>query len=373
MLQLVRSAHIVTNIQFLNKMVQSITDSIIDTSDTLIASALIDYCDPLVTTGLISEEAFAVLKESASLFPLSLTPFFCFEIALQEEENTADFLFCVPDPSVLSEAFTTNIFLRQLFNTNPCYKRLHQLAEMWRGGEPALTSIQNVWLEFDYVDMKQGVSNPAFFYAPARHMNALRKVYVTNVVFETIAWQPLSKKMAKTLLHILSAIPRPSWISQIGKMLSRQTTSLRLFIQDIAKDDIRELLKVAGYKYTDDERFESLLRLCYQFVDQVDVDIDIEESGVVGPIVGLECSFNHIDTALDFLRRLCGRGICKKHKRDSVFNFLNNIRLKQDSAYQPFLAHFKLVYQPGSTMKAKAYIGYAKSDRASSIMRTKIF
>jgi hypothetical protein len=353
-------------------MVQSISETVIDTRNRLIASAIIDYCEPLVNTRLISEKAFAVLKECASLFPLSLTPFFCFEIALHEEENTADFLFCISDPTVLSEAFRCNMFLKRLVNRNPFYKRLHDLSEMWQGGKPALTSIQNIWFEFDYVDMKQGFLNPSFFYAPAKLMNSLRTVHVTDLVFETIAGQHLSKETAKTLLHILIALPRPSWVSQIGKMLSRQTTSVRLFIQDVAKDGVGALLKVAGYKYVDDERFESLLKLGCAFADQVDVDIDIEESGKVGPVAGLECSFNHLERALYFLDHLHGIAICSKHKRDALFNFLKSMHLKQDLDYQPFLAHFKLVYQPDRAIKAKVYVGYADSRRASSITRTKI-
>ena len=342
------------------------------TGERPIASAIVDYCAEMRSTGLISENAYEVIKEASSLFALSVTPFFCFEIPLHLQEDTTDFLFCISNPAVLSASLTSDSS-KQLVNKNPFYKRLLDFALKWQGGKAGLECVQNIWLEFDYVDMKQGISNPAFFYAPKKAMNALRKVYLTDIVFETVASQPLSKEAAKTLLLMLAGIPPPAWVSQIGKMLSRSTTSLRLFIQNVGKGGAQELLKAAGYKQVNDLKFALLLNDCSAFADQVDVDIDIEESGQVGPVVGLECSFNHLEKALGFLGHLYVTGICKKHKHDALFNFLRNMQWQHGRDYQPFLAHFKLVYQ-GSDMptKVKAYVGYAATPKAPSIIRTQI-
>jgi hypothetical protein len=196
-------------------------------------------------------------------------------------------------------------------------------------------------------------------------------IAASETILRTISEKRVPKKTLIHLLHCLCEVPGDGWISQIGRMFARGEDSLRLFIQQIPRNDITVYLDKVGYAYTSEYRLNLLLRDCYEHADQVDLDIDITD--VTADTIGIECGFNEMERVLDFLDRLFLNGFCTKEKHDALNTYLSGLRLNYTGELYPFFSHFKMVYHPLKPVKTKAYLGYADKKSASKIIRTKVF
>jgi len=335
---------------------------------------VMDQCCGDLKGALIEPKAFDSIKKHAEHFPLSLSRFWCFEIPLNQQEKTADFLFCISDADQFS-AYFLDIWPAKLLNESPEVSFLPGILDFsvaW--GEtktPLWKNVINIWFEYDYPGIDKASLKPNFFYAPAKGVHPFATICMSEKVLETISGKPVPKETLAHLLHCLKEVPFGGWVSQIGIMFARGEDTLRAFIQQIPVNDIKPYLDKIVYRYASDEQFNKLLEQCYLLADQVDLDIDI--SSVTGDSIGLECSFNEMQYSLDFLFYLFSNGLCIEEKYRALDALLRNLSIVAGKELQPFLSHFKIVYHPCKPLKTKVYIGYAGKTSASKIIRTKPF
>ena len=227
----------------------------------------------------------------------------------------------------------------------------------------------NIWFEYDFDSIEKKNLQPNLFYAPQQGSHALSIVSASETIFKTLSEETIAKETLIHLLFCINEIPPGGWVSQVGKMFARGENSLRIFIQQIPKNGIKNYLEKIGYAYASDQNFNLLLNNCYALADQVDLDIDVTQ--ITGDTIGLECSFNEMQTALHFLEHLFLNGFCTKEKYTALNKYLNTLNINDVTEFCPFLSHFKLVYHPLKPVKTKAYLGFADKHAASKIIRTK--
>jgi hypothetical protein len=232
-------------------------------------------------------------------------------------------------------------------------------------------TLVNIWFEYDFENIEKNILKPNFFYAPAEGSHPFEVVSTTQTVLETIAGETVEKETLIQLLHSLHQLPKNGWVSQIGKMFAREETSLRLFIQEIPCNGIGNYLDKINYSYAHEENLNQLLDCCYHYADQVDLDIDVGET--IGNTIGLECSFNEMKTAVNFLEYLLINGFCTQQKHEALNIYLRNLRLNYQQEFWAFFSHFKITYNPLKPFKTKAYLGFAQKNSAFQIIRTKAF
>jgi len=317
----------------------------------------------------ISDLAWIDLNRLMQLVPLSLTHFWGYEIPLSREDLVADFLFCIHDRerfyAFMSESNKTDLF------PGPYFNRFKSLAAKWNNlSDPISDALTNLWFEYDYQDIQLTHFNPNFFFAPNQSLNFLEIVNISYKIFGELKEETPEKDQYALLLKCYEALPGTSWISQIGMMLARNNaTTLRIFIQDIPNKGILNILENLNYAYLNDVALQQALHLAYQSSDQVNLNLDIGKT--VGAKLGIECYFNTMETALGFLGKIYECGVCTEQKFHLMKSCLEKMHLNQNSDYQEFLSHFKIVYTPGYPLDLKAYTGFVHTNIARSVIRTK--
>ncbi|MEP7318556.1 MAG: hypothetical protein ABI921_07435 [Panacibacter sp.] len=328
-------------------------------------------CDNLKAT-LIEAESFELIKRHADFFPVSLSRFWGFEIPLNGLENSADFLFCISEPLQCFDYFF-NTWQANFSHELPGELFLPGIRDFSVAWCEAKTlpfkCVVNIWFEYDFQNIQEGILKPNFFYAPAKGTHPFAVVSASETIFKTISGSLVSKLAYAHLLHCLHQLPVNGWVSQIGMMFARNEHTLRLFIQQIPRNGIKPYLEKIHYRYAADEQFNKLLEDCYQLADQVDLNIDVSDS--TGDTIGLECSFNEMQRSLDFLDVLFLKGWCKEQKYHALHECLVKMRVEPGKDFQPFFSHFKIVFHPHRPVKTKVYIGYAEKTSASKMIKTK--
>ncbi|MEP6465955.1 MAG: hypothetical protein ABJB05_06600 [Parafilimonas sp.] len=281
-------------------------------------------------------------------------------------------LFCISNACKCSDYFCKTWPENFSFKEAPItfLPGIINFSEAWCRAESfVFKALINIWFEYDFDNIEKNNLIPNFFYAPQKASHPLAIIAASEIIFKTIAAEAISKKTLAHLLYCLQQLPEGGWVSQIGKMFARNEESLRVFIQQIPKNGIKNYLEKIGYNYACDNKLEKLLEDCYTLADQVDLDIDV--SNITGDTIGLECSFNEMQTALDFLEYLFLNGHCTQEKYKALIVYLKSLKVNYTEEYYPFLSHFKIVYHPLKPFKTKAYLGFAHKSAASKIIRTK--
>jgi hypothetical protein len=342
------------------------------TFETSFAELMDEYCDDLRGT-LIDLDAFNAIQKQANFFPLDLSKFWCLEIPLEYEKKTADLLFCISDAYQCS-----HYFLEQRHNFSSespddvFLPGIENFSRAWYDSKTfAFKNLVNIWFEYDFDNIRKSYLKPNFFYAPLEGMHPLAIVSSTETIIKTISGKQVDKGTLVHLLNCLHKLPAGAWISQIGRMFARNEDSVRVFIQQIPCNGIRTYLDNIRYPYAAEPSLIELLNTCYMLADQVDLDIDILHT--TGDTIGLECTFNVMQTAINFLDHLSLHGFCIQEKHAALSAYLKEIHSKTTKEFCPFLSHFKMVYHPARPVKTKAYLGYASKASAFKIIRTKPF
>ncbi len=295
-------------------------------------------------------------------FSADLSSFWGFEIPLSESSE-ADFLFCVHKPEELAKwGLQANCYL----DNSPFYNGLNSFSSDWV--EQLKPHISNVWFEYDHAQMEIGNYVPNFFVGPAKGLHPLHLIATL---------QPLLKEMGgcanaesyRFLLKVIRQLPNGGWLSQIGQMMARGDNHLRVFIQDLPKGSIPELLKNLDYEGNLNTGLLSWLEFANKYCKKVELDLDITTK--LGKQLGIELYFEEMESALRFLEKLQEHGLCTKEKYDRLYNHLIKLRVDKTASIHRFLSHFKISFDGASTFKAKAYIGFITKDQMPFAFGTK--
>lgn len=336
-------------------------------SDSLAAAISAQY-NPLLER-LIPYATGQQLEILTRHLPQAITSLWGYELPLDKQEASSDFLLCLHKADVCNLAFQTHAGLREVV-TEPLYSRLSNLIGQWADLNDRVGQVMsNIWLEYDYKGLQPGQLRPSFFFGPKSNCHLLEVVWAARQIFDQLAPEGLPKDTYRFMVRCMSLLGPKAGVSQIGRMLARQENSLRLFIQQLPAHGILPYLRRMGYQHADNPLLAAQLKRCYTFADAVDLDIDITDR--IGSQLGLECYFDTTEKALLFLKDLVGRGLCLPEKYQVLHSHLLQLRPTTDEPLVHFFSHVKLGFHPDKGFTSKVYIGYVDRPIASSVVRTK--
>ncbi len=337
---------------------------------------------PYISEDLISKDQMEKIGKVARHFPSQLSSFFGFECKLGETEPKADFLFCITQANderrILSNNHPKAPF-PESFAEEEVWQRINRFAQAWNSpGSPLYYQANKIWFEFDMdeIDIEKPV--PSFFFGP-QNINSREDVKnVCSAAFEPLLGNKLDIAIQKSLWHCIDTLPEHARIFQVGTMLSRNTTAIRICINKTKPADILSILQNLDWS-GELEELKSLLNSLVDVVDFISLAIDLGSKA--GSKIGLECYINDDETASDkwirFMALLVEWNLCQPAKEKGLLSFgggvhrfmtdkiwpehwltaSRQIKNRQLSAYLRNPHHIKITYRPQQPLEAKAYLG----------------
>lgn len=218
---------------------------------------------------------------------------------------------------------------------------------------------QEYWLELDYDACNEKEIVPCHFLDAIKvtdmeSLSRMAKELLPEIADkDTIeALLPLLNRSAKAVFC------RGGRIYQIGSMQGRRPgVSLRVFLNDLSPSDVIDVLKELDWG-GDLPALKSLLDECAPYSDQRKfiVDFDIQPEGLSKKIgINFGTTDKRTKTIASFLDFLKAKGLCVEEKAQDVLRFVDEFPCA--SPYiQNDISHFKLPFEDGRAMAAKAYL-----------------
>jgi len=330
--------------------------------------------------GLLSLAAVdEICRSPAGCLPAEITSRFGFECRLGDQEPTGDFLVRAgahPEEWSTLEHFAAGL------SGSPWTGIRSLLAER--------AALKNLWLEYDLAAPQNEASVPSVFLGP----NGLSVAHA----IETLRDRPLSPAVRCTLHNVVAALPKKAKLFQAGVMCSRPDSPLRLCLlgpEFVPSDDTPSVpdFLAAVHWPADPTPVTELLRSFAPLIDHVALDLDLREDGSLAPRLGIEIyqdpNRTPVDRMVALVRQLTSSALCTPEKADGLlaWNGITHERLHpnlwprslvaarvirgggQHSTFCRWLHHVKLVYEPGESLAAKAYLAVSHAFLADSNIR----
>lgn len=317
-----------------------------------------------VEESIISEAFRSMLVSGNTLFTdqilhllsCKVSNFWGYEIRLAKE-NPADLLICISKAN--KEHLLQNLQDQSFGSTQ--WQHVSKIIELWcNRQDPLSDEMSNIWLEFDQND--RHMPDPNFFFAPNPTLNgkSLRNVY--SQLFNNVLNLNLDTSTLNKFESVCNAFPFEAWAPQVGMMLARNYTNIRLYIHQMPAQHMMPYLKTIGWAYANSD-FESLYKQLLQFTPCIDLDLDINQH--ISAPIGLECYFTDltIERLDSFLEFLLKRGYaCETMCTKLLYFFKESSAIPHAATYREFLHHIKISYNPLGTVEAKVYLGIRKNN-----------
>jgi hypothetical protein len=355
----------------------------------LTASQYLSSVEPFFTNGLISEQNYTDMKRFASSFSGRITSFFGFESRLNSPEQRADYLFAVSSRNGERDALAAQIQNGQLpkeFMNKPEWQNASRFVLQWANPQSILyNNVLGLWFEFDMIENSKETPVPCVFIHAAPFQiksseDATKCAWITKTALPLLTGHEISEKLEQRFIDCITKLPQNARLFDIGAMLSRTTSRIRLVINRITAQEIIPYLQSLGW--TDENNgLQSLLNDVEKLATRVVLHISITEDGVEQKI-GLECAFHpdlyNFETRWEaFFDYLVKKNVCLPEKKEAMLQFMG---VEQEDSTQEFnlnsyvvsakipdnnyssalvryISHIKLVYKPKQPLEAKAYPG----------------
>lgn len=343
---------------------------------------------PHISEELISSQNFAEIKSLAQHLTGNLTSFFGFESRLNSSDSRSDYMFAISSKNGERETLL-NLFktkaLPELFLTNPEWNRVGKFVESWTDFKSEINkNALSLWFEFDTAEETNKVPIPSIFIhtAPLRIDSPEDKkncLWITREAIPILTGLEASEKVEKCLINCLEKLPEGARLLDVGVMLSRPTTEMRLVMNRMKPKDIIPYLKSIGWEGNINE-LQDLISELEKYVNRIVLQIGIGEK--VDSKVGIECRFFPDQYNLEkgwsqFLDYLHEKGMCSTEKRNAFLkfpgeelnddleefnlqNYVPTVKLDENSsanALVRYISHIKINYKPNCPLDAKGYLG----------------
>jgi hypothetical protein len=360
-----------------------------------------DYFPPLehrIAGRIISAAAYARIKSFVDTIPGSVSALWGFEVPLHPsaggDNGVADFLFCSTQPERHSKVLAGQSARSKIpveYLEMPAWQKIQGFCQSWENESHELNGqLHNTWLEFD-VATNQPPYQPSFFFGllPPDATTAAKRRRVIGAALTELTPEIMTPAFSRALNKVMIRRDK-SWVFQVGIMLARETTALRLCLRDLADpDEAVQLLIDLGWS-GDVDPVRSLLLELAPLCESIDLDIDLETGPApsIGAKLGIECSFGRSDRTMayteQFTQWLVRHDMLSVDCAEALVAY--NGLVHQDAnpaAWSPHLLklaalsgpdmanqiacwvhHIKVVYQPDTPLSAKAYLA-ALTDRMS--------
>jgi hypothetical protein len=374
------------------------------------AGSFEEYLPPVaagISPCLISPSAFSAISSVARVLPSPLAyNTFGFECRLGEELPRADFLVlataaCGRDS--LAGLHPTSTLPTSLM-ADPVWRRVRDFSAYWaEPSSPLFHAVDNIWLEFDIDGPVPDLPIPSVFFGlmtnvqtDATHESSVDKYRATvETAIRLLSGSESQPRMLETLSRCFRALSSDEPVFQVGLMLSRGASAVRLCIRLRSVERIVEYLAEVGWP-GDEAGLRNVLDPLARSVDRVLLDIDVGET--VGAKIGLECYFDGNrqpgrEPRWDaLLNSLVLQGLCTADKREALLAYSGYVAQNAPgvpwpgalvrtsqllggrslSTFVRSLHHVKIVYRPGEPLEAKAYLAgnhhwHTPASRASSV------
>jgi aspartyl/asparaginyl beta-hydroxylase (cupin superfamily) len=345
---------------------------------------------PYVSGELISAEALVHIQTIARLLPGAMTDFFGFECSLARQSPTADFLVCCRPQCGAQEVLAAkraNGDLWSSFEGDPIWARIRKTSEEWvNPASPLHRHVHNLWLEFDFEHGIAPLPTPNVFFGasglarstagPLSATSADRDPFwLKDLALPLLLGSPLDATVSQGLSRAIDLLPPEAHIFQVGVMLARPLQGVRICVRNLSRKRMIDYL-VGLHWEGERSELEELLNLLAQRVERIDLDLDIVDRAL--PCIGLECYLSKSQYQLPrFLEFLASRELCTPQKAEAIKAWPGRVLSSLPSAhprpatlvdaterdpdrmmgFKRGFHHAKIVYQSGSPVRAKAYLG----------------
>jgi len=353
-------------------------------------SHLVDYLQTIQAAtpkALISDLTYTAISRLSCLFTEDISSFFGFEHRLQSPTAHADFLIAVSSERGEREAFarllTTENFPAEYLQI-PAWQHVQSFAQHWTDAHSILhTNVLGLWLEFDIDSASQDIPIPCVFIHTTPIHAATRDSdydWLLETGLPLLLGHTLSSNVRNHLQQAFKKLPASASVMDVGVMLSRTSSGVRLVYRHLQPQEIVPYLQSLDWTDTDNE-LASLIDELTEFASRLVLHITITDQGV-SPKIGLECSFapdlyqfeTRWTSLFHYLER---KQICLPGKQEIITDFMGADLEDTTTAFSlnhyttavriphahyakalvRYLSHVKIVYNPGHALEAKAYPG----------------
>jgi hypothetical protein len=321
--------------------------------------------EPHLAPALVSPSEFVRLRTlAAQLPPQSIVGFEC---RLAGDTRAADLAVALPAGSP---------GMRQLAGHGPHKTLVDELAthSAWRQIRALCTRacepcsdlhgrVGTVWLEFD-AQQHPGVPVPSVLFGlpSVEHFGTRGRRQAADSALELLTGEPLPRRVRDMLERCFSALPSSAHPFQLGVMLGRQASGVRVCVLNLSLDGIGDYLYHLDWIGKREELICALSPLTHHAL-RLALSIDVGEE--IEPRIGIECYLHTGNRTriegrwVELLDLLVARGICHPDKRDGLLTWPGQtlMRYLVPITFARCLNHLKLIYRPGQPVQAKAYFG----------------
>lgn len=332
---------------------------------------------PVRLPQLLSDDAVTRATAVAAELPGTLSPFFGFEVRLNDPRPEADVLFCcegAQDDGLATLAGLTGAALPD----RPEWHRLSAFARACLDPEdPLAACVFNAWLEYDLAGVAPGDAAPvpSVFLGTDRLRGGMAPAPWLGRALATLRGAPLDPAAEAVAWRFMAALPPQARVFQVGLMLSRPVEVARLCARGLPPEAIAPVLTAAGWA-GDAEALAAQVAAVAPLADRIDLDVDVTPEGL-GPKIGLEVATVDPARLPPLLDHLVEVGLLLPAKRDGLLGWagLSHQRLARGDwpadlgaladragpghggAFARWVHHVKLVHQHGALTEAKGYLG----------------
>lgn len=336
--------------------------------------------EPTVDNRLIDHSTLTSIKTIAGHFPALVTSFYGFECVLTDDNPVADFLFVMNPESEITRRLLSsesNFWTNASFDDEWLRVR-DMLNNFLAPASEAYRKSSNIWFEFDVPDTLVKLPLPGIFFSFERCQADKFIVLLGEVLPDIIGnkqWEEIRDSVGKNICLL-----NPSaHIFSTAVMISRPIQAVRFCIKDISADEILDYLKRCSYGGPLEE-IERMFAIVAEQGARIILDIDIGKE--LFPRIGIEVSFREGDLPdtepkwKDFLQFLTVKKLCTREKEEAMLTYPGYIMEPSDSSFWPEnllkvssfvgktrksifikkLSHFKVVFDRGVPVQAKAYL-----------------
>jgi hypothetical protein len=344
--------------------------------------------EPFLSEELVSSQNFVEIRNLAEYFTGGVTSFFGFETSLTKSENQSDFLFAVSSKRGEREALVNlmkNHDFLTLFGKNPAWQHVIKFSSAWINPDSMLyEKVLGIWFEFDAKDLVTDSPVPNIFIHPVPIQPSLTNgcadyQWLLHTALPLLKGECLPKTTEQKISDSIEKLPGEATLFQVGIMLARSNSLVRLVIKRIQPDQILPYLTSIGWS-DDTNGLSSLIRELKKYVTRMVLHISVGED--IDTKIGLECSFapdlyHQEHRWLDFFTYLKKKELCLPEKKTAVFRFpgIDQEDMTEDFNFQSYMtaakipdnhfssalvryiSHVKISYEPHYPLDVKVYSG----------------
>jgi len=351
------------------------------------ASNYLDIAKTHISDKVINFKNFEEIQSIAKYFPRDLTSFLGFECNLGIKDARVDWALAISgigkDRQILADVINNGSLPKQFLQQQE-WKQINDFVRYWTDTSSILyDKVKCFWLEFDMPKTLPEIPIPCAFFGPIKPSGGTASndisqyKWLSNEALPLLRGEELSETLEKNFMQCITKMPKNASLFQVGTMLSRSTSAIRLYINRLNPIQILTYLNSIGW-IDETGEFSSLVAELEDKADRFVISFDVTENGI-NPKIGIELSFTgdkfqnetRWEELFDYLVE---KGMCLPEKRDALLSYqgvdddsfsggimkpvmsaTTHFASQSPSTIARYINHIKIVYQLGQPMDAKAY------------------